>query len=236
MTELLYYSESYLKQFEATVTDVVAGGVVLNRTAFYVGGGGQPADSGVLTVGNREYSVTGIKRVDGQFVHLISGELPSQSSIVKGQIDWERRYLLMRTHSALHILCGVVWRDYGARVTGGDMKPGEGRMDFEFESFSAEFVDELEAKVNAEVEKHREIRINHLSREEADQEPDLIRTKVNLLPSDIQEIRSIDIDGLDLQADGGTHVANTQEVGTIQVVGHESKGRINKRIRIALED
>ena len=236
MTELLYYSESYLKQFEATVTDVVAGGVVLNRTAFYVGGGGQPADSGVLTVGNREYSVTGIKRVDGQFVHLISGELPSQSSIVKGQIDWERRYLLMRTHSALHILCGVVWRDYGARVTGGDMKPGEGRMDFEFESFSAEFVDELEAKVNAEVEKHREIRINHLSREQADQEPDLIRTKVNLLPSDIQEIRTIDIDGLDLQADGGTHVANTQEVGQIQIVGHESKGRINKRIRIALEN
>ena len=236
MTELLYYSESYLKQFEAPVTDVVASGVVLNRTAFYVGGGGQPADSGVLTVGNREYSVTGIKRVDGQFVHLISGELPSQSSIVKGQIDWERRYLLMRTHSALHILCGVVWRDYGARVTGGDMKPGEGRMDFEFESFSAEFVDELEAKVNAEVEKHRQIRINHLSREEADQEPDLIRTKVNLLPSDIQEIRTIDIDGLDLQADGGTHVANTQEVGTIQVVGHESKGRINKRIRIALEN
>ena len=236
MTELLYYSESYLKQFEATVTDVVAGGVVLNRTAFYVGGGGQPADSGVLTVGNREYSVTGIKRVDGQFVHLISGELPSQSSIVKGQIDWERRYLLMRTHSALHILCGVVWRDYGARVTGGDMKPGEGRMDFEFESFSAEFVDELEAKINAEVKKHLEIRINRLSREEADQEPDLIRTKVNLLPSDIQEIRTIDIDGLDLQADGGTHVANTQEVGTIQVVGHESKGRINKRIRIALKD
>ena len=236
MTELLYYSESYLNQFEATVTDVVAGGVVLNRTAFYVGGGGQPADSGVLTVGSREYSVTGIKRVEGQFVHLVSGELPSQSSIVKGQIDWERRYLLMRTHSALHILCGVVWRDYGARVTGGDMKPGEGRMDFEFESFSAEFVDELEAKVNAEVEKHREIRINHLSREEADQEPDLIRTKVNLLPSDIQEIRTIDIDGLDLQADGGTHVANTQEVGAIQVVGHESKGRINKRIRIALED
>ena len=236
MTELLYYSESYLKQFEATVTDVVASGVVLNRTAFYVGGGGQPADSGVLTVDSREYSVTGIKRVEGQFVHLITGELPSQNSIVKGQIDWERRYLLMRTHSALHILCGVVWRDYGARVTGGDMKPGEGRMDFEFESFSAEFVDELEAKVNAEVEKHREIRINHLSREEADQEPDLIRTKVNLLPSDIQEIRTIDIDGLDLQADGGTHVANTLEVGTIQVVGHESKGRINKRIRIALED
>ena len=236
MTELLYHSESYLKQFEAIVTNVVAGGVVLNRTAFYAGGGGQPADSGGLTVANLEYSVTGIKRAEDQLVHLISGELPSEGSIVTGQIDWERRYLLMRTHSALHILCGVVWRDYGARVTGGDMKPGEGRMDFEFESFSAEFVDDLEAKVNAEVEKHRDIHINYLSREEADQVPDLIRTKVNLLPSNIQEIRTIDIEGLDLQADGGTHVANTQEVGTIKVVGHESKGRINKRIRIALEN
>ena len=235
MTELLYHSESYLKQFEATVTDVVADGVVLNRTAFYAGGGGQPADSGILTVGNREYSVTGIKRTDGQLVHLITGELPSEGSMVTGQIDWARRYLLMRTHSALHILCGVVWRDYGAQVTGGDMKPGEGRMDFEFENFSASLVDELEAKVNAEVEKHRLIHINNLNREEADQVPDLIRTKVNLLPSGIQEIRTIEIDGLDLQADGGTHVANTREVGTIKVVGHESKGRINKRIRIALE-
>jgi len=236
MTELLFHAESYLKEFEATVTDVADGGVVLDRTAFYAGGGGQPTDSGTLTSGGQEYQVTGIKRIDGNLVHQIAGDLPAVGASVSGQIDWNRRYLLMRTHTALHILCGVVWRDYGAQVTGGDMKPGEGRMDFEFENFSAEFVDELEAKVNAEVAENRNIHVNNLSREEADQVPDLIRTKINLLPPNIQEIRTIDIQGLDLQADGGTHVANTREVGGIKVVGHESKGRINKRIRIALED
>ena len=236
MTELLYHTESYLKEFEASVINLVDTGVVLDRTAFYTGGGGQPSDSGTLTTEEREYRVNGVKRVDGNLVHQISGDLPTLGSKVSGVIDWERRYLLMRTHTALHILCGVVWRDYGALVTGGDMKPGEGRMDFEFENFSAEFVDELEAKVNAEVAENRDIYAHNLTREEADLVPDLIRTKINLLPPNIQEIRTIDITGLDLQADGGTHVANTREVGVIKVVGHESKGRINKRIRIALED
>ncbi|MDA1127935.1 MAG: alanyl-tRNA editing protein [Chloroflexi bacterium] len=235
MTELLFHSESYLKEFEATVTDAVDGGVVLDRTAFYPGGGGQPTDSGMLTSGSVDYQVTGIKRVDGQLVHQIVGDLPAVGATVTGQIDWDRRYLLMRTHTALHILCGVVWRDYAAKVTGGDMKPGEGRMDFEFENFSAEFVEEMEAKINAEVAAERDIFVNNLSREEADQTPDLVRTKINLLPPNIQEIRTIDIHGLDLQADGGTHVANTREVGVIRVVGHESKGRSNKRIRIALD-
>ena len=211
-------------------------GVVLDRTAYYTSGDGQPTDSGILSSGGQEYQVTGIKRDDGMLVHQISGDLPSVGSNVSGAIDWDRRYLLMRTHTALHILCGVVWRDYGAQVTGGDMKPGEGRMDFEFENFSAEFVEELETKVNAEVAADRDISVHHLSREEADKVPDLIRTKINLLPPNIQEIRTIDIQGLDVQADGGTHVANTREVGVIKVVGHESKGRINKRIRIALED
>ena len=236
MTELLFHSESYFKEFQAIVTDVVDGGVVLDRTAFYTGGGGQPCDSGTLTAGDQEYRVTGVKRTDGKLVHQIAGDLPAAGATVNGLIDWDRRYLLMRTHTALHILCGVVWRDYGALVTGGDMKPGEGRMDFEFEDFSAEFVDELEIKVNAEVAAGRDIHVNNLTRAEADQIPDLIRTKINLLPLNIQEIRTIDIHGLDLQADGGTHVANTREVGVIKVVGHESKGRVNKRIRIALED
>ena len=236
MTELLFHSESYLKEFEATVIDVVDSGVVLDRTAFYAGGGGQPTDSGKLTSGEIEYQITGIKRIDGKLVHQISGELPAAGTAVAGQIDWDRRYLLMRTHTALHILCGVVWRDYGAQVTGGDMKPGEARMDFEFENITAEFADELEAKINAEVAAERDIIVSTLNREEADQVPDLIRTKINLLPPDIQEIRTIDIHGLDLQADGGTHVANTREVGVVRVVGHESKGRINKRIRIALQD
>ena len=236
MTELLFHAESYLKEFEATVTDVLDGGVVLDRTAFYTGGGGQPTDSGTLTSGGTEYQVTGIKRVEGKLMHQISGDLPAAGSTVTGRIDWDRRYLLMRTHTALHILCGVVWRDYGAKVTGGDMKPGEARMDFEFENISAEFAEEVEAKINAEVAADRDIIVDTLSREEAEQVPDLIRTKINLLPPGIQEIRTIDIHGLDLQADGGTHVANTREVGVIKVVGHESKGRINKRIRIALED
>ena len=236
MTELLFHSESYVKEFQAIVTGVFDGGVVLDRTAFYTGGGGQPSDSGTLTAGDREYRVTGVKRSDGKLVHQIAGDLPAAGATVNGLIDWDRRYLLMRTHTALHILCGVVWRDYGALVTGGDMKPGEGRMDFEFENFSAEFVDELEIKVNAEVAADRDIHVNNLTRAEADQVPDLIRTKINLLPPNIQKIRTIDIHGLDLQADGGTHVANTREVGVIKVVGHESKGRINKRIRIALED
>ena len=236
MTELLYHQESYLKEFDATITDVVDGGVVLDRTAFYTGGGGQPSDSGTLIAAGQGYQVTGVKRADGNLVHQIAGDLPAAGATVQGVIDWDRRYLLMRTHTALHILCGVVWRDYGALVTGGDMKPGEGRMDFEFENFSAEFVDELEIKVNAEVAENRDIHAHNLTREEADQVPDLIRTKINLLPPNIQEIRTIDIKGLDLQADGGTHVANTREVGLIKIVGHESKGRINKRIRIALED
>ena len=236
MTELLYHQESYLKEFDATITDVVDGGVVLDRTAFYTGGGGQPSDSGTLIAAGQGYQVTGVKRADGNLVHQIAGDLPAAGATVQGVIDWDRRYLLMRTHTALHILCGVVWRDYGALVTGGDMKPGEGRMDFEFENFSAEFVDELETKVNAEVVENRDIHAHNLTREEADQVPDLIRTKINLLPPNIQEIRTIDINGLDLQADGGTHVANTREVGVIKIVGHESKGRINKRIRIALED
>ncbi|HIF44145.1 MAG TPA: alanyl-tRNA editing protein [Dehalococcoidia bacterium] len=236
MTILLYHDESYLKEFDATVTDVVDGGVVLDQTAFYTGGGGQPSDSGTLTADGQEYQVTGVKRADGNLVHQIAGDLPSTGATVQGVIDWDRRYLLMRTHTALHILCGVVWRDYGALVTGGDMKPGEGRMDFEFENFSAEFVEELETKVNAEVAETRDIHAHNLTREEADQVPDLIRTKINLLPPNIQEIRTIDINGLDLQADGGTHVANTREVGAIKIVGHESKGRLNKRIRIALED
>ena len=162
--------------------------------------------------------------------------MPSVGAQVTGRIDWDRRYLLMRTHTALHILCGVVWRDFGAQVTGGDMQPGAARMDFELEQMSAQFAQQLEEEVNAAVAAARGVSVGNLTREEADQVPDLIRTKINLLPPGIRQVRTIDITGLDLQADGGTHVANTREVGKIQVVGHESKGRINKRIRIALVD
>ena len=180
--------------------------------------------------------VTGVKRDGGLLVHLIDGDRPETGSRVSGRIDWERRYQLMRTHTALHILCGVVWRDYGALVTGGNMQPGEARMDFELERMSADFAEEVEAKINEEVAAARSVLTTNLPREEAEQIPDLIRTKINLLPANIREVRTIDIQGLDVQADGGTHVNNTTEVGRIRVVGHESKGRINKRLRIALDD
>ena len=236
MTELLAQTDAYIQEFTAQVTEVVDGGVVLDRTAFYTGGGGQPCDTGSLDDGTQTYQVSKVSRVDGKIVHQVAGQLPAEGATVTGRIDWDTRYRLMRTHTALHILCGVVWRDYGAKVTGGDMRPGEARMDFELEQMSAGFAEEVEAKVNEEVAAARPIHVNNLSRSEAELVPDLIRTKINLLPANIQEVRTIDISGLDLQADGGTHVANTSEVGTIRVVGHESKGRINKRLRIALSD
>ena len=236
MTDLLFHEHSYLREFDATVTDVATAGVALDRTAFYIGGGGQPSDVGVLSAGGREFAVSGVKRDGGFLVHLIDGERPDVGSRVTGLIDWERRYRLMRTHTALHILCGVVWRDYGALVTGGNMQPGEARMDFELERMTADFAEEVEAKINEEVNAARSVLAANLPREEAEQIPDLIRTKINLLPANIREVRTIDIRGLDVQADGGTHVDNTTEVGRIRVVGHESKGRINKRLRIALED
>ena len=234
MTEILCYADSYLREFEAQVLGVTPKGVVLDRTAFYPGGGGQPPDTGVLVSGDEDHRVTKISRVGGQTVHELDREPPPAGTAVLGEIDWDRRYQLMRTHTALHILCGVIWRDYRAQVTGGDMRPLAARMDFELEQMSADFADEVEARINAEVAAARPIQIRTLAREEAFQIPDLIRTKINLLPPAIQEVRTVDIVGLDLQADGGTHVASTSEVGRIRVVGHQSKGRINKRLRIEI--
>lgn len=233
MTDILCYQDSYLQEFDATVTAVAGKGVVLDRTAFYPGGGGQPPDSGVLKSGDVEYSVKRVARDKGEYVHEIQGgDTPEVGAAVHGTLDWDRRYQLMRTHTALHILCGVVWRDFGAQVTGGNMTPLRARMDFELESMSADFAERVEELINAEVSASRDIHISTLPREEAFQIPDLIRTKINLLPPQITEVRIVDIEGLDLQADGGTHVANTREVGRIRVTGHESKGRINKRLRI----
>jgi misacylated tRNA(Ala) deacylase len=235
MTEILCYADSYLKEFDAKVTDTTAKGVVLDRTAFYPGGGGQPADSGLISAGIEVYQVKKLSRSDGKLVHEIDGYLPQIGTRVHGVLDWERRHQLMRTHTALHILCGVVWRDYRAKVTGGNMQPGSARMDFELETMSSDFAEKVEELVNREVEASRDIVIGNYPRDEAFKIPDLIRTKINLLPAGIKEVRTIDITGLDMQADGGTHVANTTEVGRIRVVGHESKGRINKRLRIEID-
>ena len=241
----LAYTDAYARSTEARVLSVDDGGeapiVVLDRTVFYPGGGGQPSDMGLLLRASdgRAWTVLGARKSGVDIVHElepVDGGPPSVGDVVSVDLDWARRHALMRTHTALHALCGVVWRDYGARVTGGNMEPGGGRMDFEFERMSGDLVDEIEAGVNRELVAARDVRVNVLPRDEAFAIPDLIRTKVNLLPPGIEEIRTIEIVGLDLQADGGTHVANTREVGRIRVTGYESKGRINKRIRIALED
>lgn len=237
MTELLYQTDSYLQTFEATILDVDEAnhGVILDRTVFYPGGGGQPADQGTLTVGGATFSVTRAKAISGQIVHLIDGALPTAGAKAQGQIDWARRYQLMRTHTAMHVLCGVVFRDYGALVTGGDMDPLKGRMDFEFETMQKELVTAIEAAINEEAQKAHPVQVRILPRAEAFAIPDLIRTKINLLPEGISEVRVVEIVGLDMQADGGTHVHNTSEVGKIRVVDYKSKGKINKRIYVELD-
>ena len=232
MTDILCHFDSYLKEFDAEITEINDKGVELDRTAFYPGGGGQPPDAGVIWFNDIEYEIKSISRLNGKIIHNIEGEIPEVNSVVHGLIDWDRRYKLMRTHTALHILCGVVWRDYEALVTGCDMKPLLGRMDFELEQMSGDFAREIETRVNEEISNARPINIEMISRKSASEIPDLIRTKINLLPEAIQEVRTVDIVGLDLQADGGTHVENTKEVGGIIVTGHESKGRVNKRLRI----
>ena len=237
MTELLYQTHSYLQEFDAVVTavDPEARTVVLDKTAFYPGGGGQPNDTGKLTMPvGVACTVTKVKKQGSDVLHFLGNDqpLPQVGEPVHGQLDWEHRYLLMRTHTALHVLCGTVFRDYGALVTGGNMEPGKGRMDFEFERLQGELVSEIEAAVNKEAQAGHDVRVKILPREEAFQIPDLIRTKINLLPEGITEVRTVEIVGLDLQADGGTHVRNTSEVGTIKVVDYKSKGAINKRIYI----
>ena len=239
MTDLLYQTDSYLKEFDASVVAVEAEtrAVILDRTAFYPGGGGQPCDTGKLTIGGVTYPVERLKKQGDSVNHFLGGDapLPAIRAAAHGQLDWEHRYQLMRTHTAMHILCGVIFRDYGASVTGGDMQPLKGRMDFEFETMRAELVHAIETAVNREVQNAREIRVQILPRAEAFKIPDLIRTKINLLPEGIAQVRTVEIVGLDLQADGGTHVKNTSEVGRIRVVDYKSKGAINKRIYVEVE-
>ena len=236
MTELLAHQDSYLKEFDAIVTEIniEESALALDRTAFYPSGGGQPYDKGIITFGDQSIQVIKVKKMGGTIWHWVEGTLPAVGTQVHGQIDWERRYKLMRTHTAMHVLCGVIWRDYQASVTGGNMEPLKGRMDFEFETMRKELVEEIEKSINIEVEACHPVSHRVLPREEAFRIPDLIRTKINLLPPFIQQVRVVEIEGLDLQADGGTHVANTSEVGHIKVVGYKSKGKINKRIQVEI--
>lgn len=239
MTELLFQTDSYLKEFSAKIVsiDEASHAVILDRTAFYPGGGGQPNDTGKLVTPQGPLEVIKVKKGPDGVLHFLSeaSALPQTGASVQGILDWERRYKLMRTHTAMHILCGVVFRDYGAQVTGGDMEPLQGRMDFEFETMSKELVSVIESAVNREIEAAHPVVVKILPREEAFQIPDLIRTKINLLPPGIPEVRTVELQGLDLQADGGTHVANTKEVGRVKITDYKSKGKINKRIYLEIE-
>ena len=236
MTERLYYKDSYLREFDGRIEEICENGVIINRTSFYPGGGGQPSDRGYIESNGIRFPVSNVSAKNGKIVHEIIGFSSPVGEYVTGSIDWERRYQLLRTHTALHILCGVIWREFQAHVTGSTMKPMEGRIDFELESISSDVVQNLESLINTEIKASRPINARFVTREEAFKKPELVRTKINLLPEGISEVRIVEIEGLDVQADGGTHVSNTNEVGPLKIVGHESKGKINKRLRISLAE
>lgn len=239
-TTLIYQMDSYRRECDATVVavDPTTRAITLDETVFYPTGGGQPHDTGTVTADGWRAGVVEVRKAGTDVLHILTEgtDLPEPGALVTGQIDWERRYALMRMHTALHVLCGTVFRDYGSLVTGGNMTPDHARMDFEMDSadFTPERVAEIERHANAEIAAERDVHVRILPREEALAIPDLIRTRVNLLPPDIARIRTVEVVGLDLQADGGTHVANTREVGTLTVTGTRSKGKRNKRLEISL--
>jgi misacylated tRNA(Ala) deacylase len=234
VTDLLYLRDAYLREMDAAVVDRRDDAVALDRTVFYATGGGQPHDTGVLTHDGRDLPVTGVRKEGDLVWHTLEGETPPVGAPVHGRLDWERRHALMRTHTALHILCGVIWNEWGTAVTGGNMEPLTARMDFEFDPLPEGFGDRVAELVNAEIAADRPIEIDFLPRDAALADEDLIRTKVNLIPEAVSVIRVVDIVGLDKQADGGTHVRSTGEVGHFTVTKTESKGKGNKRVRIAL--
>lgn len=234
MTEEIAAVDAYQRSVDAVVQEITDDGVVLDRTIFYPRGGGQPGDTGMLATGDGSVPVLDTFKKGGAVVHRIEGGNLTAGLNVEAVIDWDRRYLLMRTHTALHALSAVIWRDFDAKVTGGNMEPGSARMDFELESISMDFGREVAEVLNAELARDLPVRVDFLPRDVALADPDLIRTKVNLLPDFIDPIRVIEIEGLDKQADGGTHVRSTAEVGHVLVTRTESKGKANKRIRIEL--
>ena len=235
MTRELFLKDAYLTEFESPVGKLSGREVVLDQTAFYPGGGGQPADKGALGVGPVKAAVVDVRREGGNVVHVLDKAIPETVRELKGELDWERRYAHMRYHTALHALSGVIWRSFGAKVTGGQMRTDRARMDFSFPGeWTADVVGEIERLVNEALAAGRPVRVYELPREEALENPDLIRTQANLVPERVKMVRIVEIEGVDTQADGGTHVANTREVGEVEITGHKSKGRQNKRVEFVL--
>jgi misacylated tRNA(Ala) deacylase len=235
MTKELFLKDAYLQRFEARVVDLDGREAVLDRTVFYPGGGGQPADKGTLGIGPVRASVVDARREEGGIVHVLDTAIPVTVRELNGELDWERRYAHMRYHTALHALSGIIWKAFGAKVTGGQMRPDRARMDFSFPGeWTVDVVGEIERLTNEALEEERPVRIYELPREEALKNPDLIRTQVNLVPERVRTVRIVELEGIDTQADGGTHVANTREVGELEITAHKSKGRQNKRVEFVL--
>ena len=235
MTRELFLKDAYLTEFESPVVEISGREVVLDQTAFYPGGGGQPADKGALGVGPVKAAVVDVRREGGHIVHVLDKAIPDTVRDLKGELDWERRYAHMRYHTALHALSGVIWRSFGAKVMGGQMRADRARMDFSFPGeWTADVVGEIEHLVNEALAEGRPVRVYELPREEVLENPDLIRTQSNLVPERVKMVRIVEIEGTDTQADGGTHVANTEEVGEVEITAHKSKGRQNKRVEFVL--
>lgn len=237
-TKLLYHTNSYTYECTAKIIAVEGDDVALDATVFYPGGGGQMADRGLLSWENRQAqaAVLALSKRNNYLWHTLDCPPPPVGTEVVGTIDWDFRYQMMRTHTALHILCGIIWKEYGVQVTGGQMYPDRARMDFSMEKLDRARIDAIEDKVNTAIDADYPIQVYSLPREKAFAIPDLVRTKINLLPSEIEEVRIVEIVGLDLQADGGTHVNSTREVGGIHITRTENKGRINKRLELVLTD
>ncbi len=234
MTDLLYLDDSYLRSFDARVLDVDDQNVVLDRSAFYPRGGGQMADRGRLAADDTSWPVVAVEKRGSDVIHTVEGPPPRPGTEVKGTVDWDFRYQMMRTHSALHVLCGVIYHQYGSHVTGCQMYPDRARMDFTLADLTPERVQEIQRLSNEAIQAGFPVRVRFLPRSEADINPELIRTKINLVPAHVDPVRTVEIVGLDLQADGGTHVRNTLEIGELRITKTENKGRENRRIEIAL--
>jgi misacylated tRNA(Ala) deacylase len=235
VTRELFLEDSYRREFRAGVKKIDGREVVLEETAFFPGGGGQPTDKGLLGIGPVNAAVVDARREEGHIVHVLDRAIPDTVKELKGELDWERRYAHMRHHTALHVLSGVIWKSFDAKVTGGQMRAERARMDFSFPGeWTAEVVAEIERLTNEALAENRPVKVYGLPREEALENPDLIRTQVNLVPERVKTVRIVEIEGLDTQADGGTHVANTREVGEIEITNHKSKGRHNKRVEFVL--
>jgi misacylated tRNA(Ala) deacylase len=236
-THRLELDDQTLRDWDAVVLEAGPEGIVLDRSAFYPGGGGQPPDHGTLLWGGVQTRIAGVRKSDDLYLLPMEGDpLPPPGTAVRGAVEDSRRTALMRTHSGLHVLCGVVFRDFGALVTGGNMEPLTARMDFNLDAVPPGFKETIEEACNAELRLDRKIMVRDLPRDEAFQIPDIIRTATNLVPEDVKQVRIIDIVGLDTQADGGTHVASTGQVGRISVVKVENKGKGFRRLRITIED